>query len=204
MVSRDVAPRTRKRPEQRREEILAAAATIALDGGLERITLRAVAERLGVRPGLVTHYFPVAEDLVVAAFVRAIASERAELIPETGSAMERIAHMVARIEGEDARDAARLWLNARHLSRCMPALGSAVQAQEELDRERLLEVIVAGTKDGVFAPGDPFSACVRIYMAADGMGAYVNDVEPFSHPAYRRFVTDTAEWALGLASGSLG
>ena len=47
--------RARKRPEERRAEILDTAADIALREGLERITLRAVADQLGVRPGLSSH-----------------------------------------------------------------------------------------------------------------------------------------------------
>ena len=41
MTSSENSVRTRKRPEERREEILETATAIALDDGLERITLRA-------------------------------------------------------------------------------------------------------------------------------------------------------------------
>src|SRR4051794_21027519 len=86
--------RSRKRPEERREEILSAAAAIALDEGLERITLRAVAGRLGVRPGLISHYFPAAEGLVEEAFVRAATVERERFFPDEGSPVQRLAHFV--------------------------------------------------------------------------------------------------------------
>ena len=76
MVSSAPVARSRKRPSERRAEIVREAAGIALTDGLERITLRAVAERLGVRPGLITHYFPVAEDLVIAEIGRASCRER--------------------------------------------------------------------------------------------------------------------------------
>lgn len=202
-MSSPPAKRTRKLPAERRDEMLAAAAAIALESGLERITLRAVAERLGVRPGLVSHYFPLAEDLVVAAFARAIAGEREALLASSGSPLSKVRRMVARAEGPDSRDAARLWLNARHLSRSMAALAKAVADQESLDRARLTEVIEDGVRDGVFVVDSPSAACIRIFMAIDGLGAYVNDAEPFTEPAYLRFVGDVTEWSLGLRPGTL-
>ncbi|MGX5696741.1 TetR/AcrR family transcriptional regulator [Agromyces soli] len=203
MMSSRPATRTRKRPDERRAEIVREAALVALDGGLERITLRAVAERLGVRPGLISHYFPVADDLVIAAFVRAVADERDELVPEHGTPIERIARMVARVESPEARDVSRLWLNARHLCRFNPALAEALAEQEELDRVRLLGLVEAGLADGTFRTDEPFDACIRLFVAIDGYGAYANNAGPFEHEAYTRFVTDAAEWALGLEPGRL-
>lgn len=196
-------PRFRKSPDERREEILASAAAIALADGLERITLRAVAARLGVRPGLITHYYPVAEDLVIAAFVRAAAQEREQLIAAEGDPMQRMARFAARIESPVSSSLSRLWLNARHLSRFTPALAAAIEVQEVLDRERLLMLIEDGVTAGVFFPERPFAACVRIFMAIDGFGAYINDLRVFTEPSYAHFVTDVAEWALRLEPGTL-
>lgn len=203
MVSSPATTRTRKLPDERRAEILAEAASIALSEGLERITLRAVADRLGVRPGLISHYYPAAEDLVVAAFVRAVSEEREELFPDGGTPLDRMAHLVSRMEGGAAAPLSRLWLNARHLCRFMPALDEALQAQEHLDRSRLVALIEDGVAAGEFATRDPFAACVRILVAIDGVGAYVNNVGSFEVDAFTRFVTDVAEWSLGIAPGSL-
>ncbi|MGU3647134.1 TetR/AcrR family transcriptional regulator [Microbacterium sp. C23T] len=203
MVSSAVSGRVRKRPEERREEILATAADIALTEGLERITLRAVADRLGVRPGLITHYFPAAEDLVVAAFTRAAAAERAELFPRVGAPTARLAHLVAGFESLDSWDLARLWMNARHLSRFSPALDDAVVAQEKLNEAGLVEIIEQGIAAGEFAEVDPLGACTRILMAVDGRGAYVNNTHEARLDAGEHFVADVAEWTLGLRPGTL-
>ncbi|KHK95914.1 TetR family transcriptional regulator [Microbacterium mangrovi] len=197
------APRVRKRPEERRAEILDTAAAIALEEGLERITLRAVADRLNVAPGLISHYFPAAEDLVVEAFSAAATAERAQLFAASGMPVERMAQFIVRVEDARSRDMARLWLNARHLSRFRPAIGQALAAQEELDRAQLLEIIEAGVAEGVFPTGDAFAAAVRILIAVDGVGSYVNDEASFEHPSYEHFVTDAAEWALGVEPGLL-
>jgi AcrR family transcriptional regulator len=203
MVSSGKAPRVRKQPEERRAEILSEAARIALESGLERITLRAVAEQLGVRPGLISHYFPAAEDLVIAAFELAIATEREWLFGARGAALERLIGFVRRVESNEAVELARLWLNARHLARFMPALVVAIERQEALDRACLIELIEDGVAEGVFDVADVLGACVRIFMAVDGFGSYANNQTPFEHDAYDRYVVDVCEWALGLERGVL-
>lgn len=81
MTSRPQATRIRKPPAERRAEIVRTAAAIALAEGLERITLRRIADELGVRPGLIGHYFPAADDLVSEAFTHAATDERESLLP---------------------------------------------------------------------------------------------------------------------------
>lgn len=201
--SHSAPPRTRKPPEERREDILACAAAIAIEEGLERITLRAVAARLGVRPGLITHYFPVAEDLVVAAFARAAVLEREQFFTTGGTPLQRLARFVDHVEQGRSLPLARLWLNARHLSRFSPPLDTELQIQDELDRERLTAMIEDGIASGDFPGADAESACIRIFIALDGGGSYVNSSQPIEHPAHTRVVADVAEWALGLEVGAL-
>lgn len=192
----------RKAPAERRAEIISAASRIALEEGLERITLRAVAERLGVRPGLITHYFPAAEELVIAAFQLAASREREQLHAAAGGPLARLAAFVRLVE-RDGEELSRLWLNAKHLARFTPALAEAVQEQERLDRERLTALIAEGCAAGAFAAEDPEAACVRIFLAVDGFGAYANNPSLIAHEAYAHFVADVAEWALGLRPGTL-
>ncbi len=203
MVSSPTSQRVRKLPDERRAEILTEAASIALNEGLERITLRAVADKLGVRPGLISHYYPAAEDLVIAAFVRAVSEEREELFPDAGTPLRRMAHLISRIEGSGALELTRLWLNARHLCRFTPALGEAMLAQEYLDRTRLTALIEDGVASGDFVVEDPFAACIRIWVAIDGVGSYANNAGSFDYEAFTRFVTDVAEWSLGVREGTL-
>lgn len=198
------AARSRKPPQERRAEILHQAATIALVEGLERVTLRAVADRLGVRPGLISHYFPAAEDLVAAAFALAVAGEREQMFTHPGSPLQRLAKLVQRVTGGKADDLARLWLNARHLGRFSAVLAKAIAEQEALDRDRMQALLEDGIAAGEFHASDPFAACVRIFVAIDGYSVYVNSVDEFEVPAYTDFVRDVCEWTLGLDSGSLG
>jgi len=203
MASSAVPTRSRKRPEERRAEILEAAASIALDDGLERITLRAVADRLGVRPGLITHYFPAAENLVTEAFERAAVQERERFFPTSGTPIERLAHFLGYIESGASLALARLWLNARHLSRFSPALDVTLREQDALDHARLTALIEDGIESGDFADVDAVAASIRIFIAVDGAGSYVNTTAEVVHPAHRHFARDVAEWTLGLDAGAL-
>ncbi|MBD8022412.1 TetR/AcrR family transcriptional regulator [Microbacterium gallinarum] len=203
MTSSTVSSRSRKRPEERRAEILAAAADIALEEGLERITLRAVADRLGVRPGLITHYFPAADELVLEAFERAAVGERGRFFPADGTPVERLAHFIDHVESGASLALARLWLNARHLSRFSPALDTLLQEQDALDQTQLIALIRDGITSGDFVDVDAEAASIRIFIAVDGGGSYVNTTAVIDHPAHVHFARDVAEWTLGLDSGTL-
>ena len=67
--------RTRKSPDERRDEIAAAAVALALEQGLIAVTLRGIAARIGVASGLVAHYAPSMDDLVAATFSSIVAAE---------------------------------------------------------------------------------------------------------------------------------
>ena len=58
----------REGEERRREALIAAAIELFAEGGAAAATVRAIAERAGVTPGLIRHYFTTKEDLVRAAY----------------------------------------------------------------------------------------------------------------------------------------
>ncbi|MFF0464927.1 TetR/AcrR family transcriptional regulator [Streptomyces mexicanus] len=206
MASSVQTKRVRKSPEERRSEILSAAAAIALTEGLECITVRRVAEELAVRPGLISHYFPVAEDLVAEAFGVAASAELDDLIPRerpTGGPVEHLARFFSLTVGESYDDMSRLWLNARHLSRYRPALRDRVGHQEALWRDRLSGLLRDGVGAGVFRTPDPLLAAVQILVVLDGLGAHANTVRGTHSPVITHMAVTTAERELGLAHGTL-
>ncbi|MFD0546778.1 TetR/AcrR family transcriptional regulator [Streptomyces mexicanus] len=206
MASSVQTKRVRKSPEERRSEILSAAAAIALTEGLECITVRRVAEELAVRPGLISHYFPVAEDLVAEAFGVAATAELDDLIPRerpTGGPVEHLARFFSLTVGESYDDMSRLWLNARHLSRYRPALRDRVGHQEALWRDRLSGLLRDGVEAGVFHTPDPLLVAVQILVVLDGLGAHANTVRGTHSPVITHLAVTTAERELGLAHGTL-
>jgi AcrR family transcriptional regulator len=206
MASSVQTKRVRKTPEARRAEIVAVAATIALAEGLECITVRRVAEELTVRPGLISHYFPVAEDLVGEAFGVAASAELDALIPadrSTAGPVERLARFFSLTAGETYDGMSRLWLNARHLSRYRATLRDRVGHQEALWRDRLTELIREGAEAGVFRIDDPQVAAIQILVVLDGLGAHANTDRSNRPSAVTNMAVITAERELNLPSGTL-
>ncbi|MFE7456979.1 TetR/AcrR family transcriptional regulator [Streptomyces sp. NPDC057554] len=200
-------PRVRKSPAARRAEIVDAAAAVALAEGLECITLRRIGEELGVRPGLISHYFPSAEELVAEAFGSAASGELDTLLPEESpgaTPTERLAHFLARTTGEPYDAISRLWINARHLSRYRPVLRDRVTTQQAAWRGRLEGVIREGVELDEFRTPDPSLTTIQILVVLDGLGAHANTGTAEHTPAaVVRMAVATAERELGLPEGAL-
>ncbi|POX38862.1 TetR family transcriptional regulator [Streptomyces sp. Ru73] len=208
-AERNARPKqTRKPPHERRAEIVRTAARVALAEGLELITLRRVADELGVRPSLIGHYFPAADDLVAEAFTYAAAAERDSLLPQEERHLppvDRLALFLVRLTGGDCTDLSRLWLNARHLSRFKEPLRRAVGAQETATRGALVALIEEGR---LAADGNVLRAALHILIAIDGMAAYSNTDAEGTDPLpadldLADLVIETTEYQLGLAPGTV-
>lgn len=196
----------RKAPEARRAEIVGAAARIALAEGLECITMRRVADELAVRPGLISHYFPAAEDLVAEAFGVAATVELDELIPvdrPKGDELADLARFFLLASGDRFDGMSRLWLNARHLSRYRDRLRDRVGRQEARWRDRLTDLIRDGVDAGVFRTEDPLIAAIQILVVMDGLGAHANTDRTNRPPEVTGMAVTTAERALDVPRGTL-
>ncbi|WP_406056793.1 TetR family transcriptional regulator [Streptomyces sp. NBC_01077] len=198
--------RVRKTPEARRAEIVETAARVALTEGLECVTLRRIAEELAVRPGLISHYFPSAEDLVGEAFSVAATGELDSLLPAErphGTPTQYLARYFALSAGEAYDDISRLWINARHLSRYRPVLRDRVAEQELASDDRLEQLIREGVERGEFRTDDPRATAIQILVVLDGLGAHANTDRSNRPEAVLRLPLTTAERELGLPPGSL-
>jgi AcrR family transcriptional regulator len=198
--------RIRRSPAARRAEIVAAASTVALREGLECITLRRIADELGVRPGLISHYFPAVEDLVAEAYGDAAGSELDSLLPADrpdATPTQHLARFFSRATGAAYDDISRLWLNARHLSRYRPVLRERVAAQESAWRGRLEELIREGVDKGEFRCEHALVTAIQILVVIDGLGAHANTATTDRPPRIARMAVLTAERELGLPPGAL-
>ncbi|MER5742464.1 TetR family transcriptional regulator C-terminal domain-containing protein [Streptomyces sp. NPDC002225] len=218
MASRGTGKQVRKSAAERRREIVAAAALVGLEEGLECVTRQRIADGLGVQSGLIHHYFPVVEELVAEAFARATTAELDGLLPEAATGAEAadgvdggegagpldaFRRFFTLISGAEFDNVSKLWLNARHLSRYRPALHGQVVSQELRWCHRIEQIIARGVREGEFRCEDPWASAVRILAVVDGASAYINTsadrrTEPLADLARR-----LAEAELGLAAGGL-
>lgn len=68
MTTGERRPYKREGEEVRRGAMISAALDLIAEGGIAAATVRAIAEKAGVTPGLIRHYFPSKDDLTRAAY----------------------------------------------------------------------------------------------------------------------------------------
>ncbi|MBI1218945.1 MAG: TetR family transcriptional regulator [Rhodobacteraceae bacterium] len=106
---------------QRQGDLIAAALDLIAAGGPQAATVRAIAERAGVTPGLIRHYFHTKEDLIAAAYASFVeqmtADHRATLDGTTLDPMARLARFVSLSLSPPLTDARTvgLWAGFIHL-----------------------------------------------------------------------------------------
>lgn len=174
MSSTASRPRTRKAPAERAAEIVAAATALARENGLSALTLRSVADRAGVAPGLVAHYQPSMDDLVARVYTDLVDAEVRDVERVVASAEGPAAQLGALIGTlmDGARDDLTVvWVEGWAMARRSDPLADAVRAQMER-WQRLVEAIVTdGCRAGVFAASEPAEVAWELIGLIDGLNA---------------------------------
>lgn len=185
-------------------EIASAAAHIALREGLERITLRRVADEVGVRPGLISHYFPEVDGLVATAFDHAAEVERTAMYADDPRpAADRLVSFLDDVLSPDSVDFSRLWLSARIASRYNSALRHTLTQQEKLNRDLLTALIRTGVDNGEFTCATPERSALLLLVLVDATSTYANEEVTEVTSLVGALLFETAERELGLSPGAL-
>jgi AcrR family transcriptional regulator len=170
----EVRDAKRKLPVERHGELLARAVEISQNEGLSAVTLRRVATDLGVTPGLVSHYFSSAEQLIAAAFRTAAVADLQEARDRVAAAPTPPAKIDALMDyvlDDVSEEASALWLDAWSLGRRNPTLAAEATALTEDWLQCIGDVVRAGTRSGDFAVPDVGVAARRLLIMIDGLGA---------------------------------
>jgi len=194
--------RKRLKPDERRADMLAKACEVLLEDGIGALTLRHLAARLGVVPGLVNHYFPEIEALAAEAFAAIAESEvtalfDAALAEPTPTA--QITRLIVDLLEPHRRGVSLLWLDAWQASRNRAQLRGAVITAMDLWQDRLSTLIA----NGGFATPDPAASATRILALIDGFSiqAVIDEPDAPVHAILRGMVISGVERELGIALG---
>lgn len=168
--SRAAAPR-RLPPEERERSIVRGAIDLASESGLEALTVRAVAAKVGVTPALVAHYRPVMEEFVADVFGDIVAAEREEVLGEfvqTGDVRDDLQRLVEILLDTSRDDVAMVWVQSWSLGARNEALGRRVRHEMDLWQSGLEDLIRRTGGDSV----DPAPAAWLLLAMVDGMSAH--------------------------------
>jgi AcrR family transcriptional regulator len=161
-------------PAERHDELLAKAVEISRDEGLSAVTLRRVAAALGVTPGLVSHYFSSAEQLIVAAFGAVADGDLAQArrrVAAVDTATAKVGALMDYVLDDSTVDESANWLDAWSLGRRNPVLAERANALTGEWLAFIADIVRAGSAAGEFRVADPDVAARRLLTMIDGLGA---------------------------------
>lgn len=194
-------------PSQRRDAIVDAALTVALEKGLASTTVRDVAAAMGTSSGLIHHYFESMDAVLAAAFERVASAD----LEATATAMAATANPTAAIveflrtyAPADKDWAFQFWLDAWSEAARRPALQATSRRLNLAWQELLERTIVAGVATGEFRCEDPVGAAWRIVSLLDGLALQVvAHGTTVRRPDVAAWAATAAELELGLVQRSL-
>jgi len=171
----EVAKRARKSPAERSAEVTDAARALALEHGLSGITLRAIASRIDVAPGLVAHYQPNMEALIARTFESIVAAELDEvsaLLAAHPTPREQLAVLLGTLLDGTRDDVTVVWVEAWALGRRNDALAASVREQMDAWRDVVQGVVESGVASGEFETDDAASVAWQLLGMIDGLNAH--------------------------------
>lgn len=143
-------PYRREAEGKRRDDLVAAAVQLVSEGGAGAATVRAIAERAGVTPGLIRHYFASKDELTQTAYRSVMEGMTQSAVLSLGDAAAndpcaRLAAFVAANFAPPVLDPVTLavWAAYLHRSRTDPAMRAVHKATYLGYRDRLQELIAA-------------------------------------------------------------
>ena len=195
----------RKSGPERAAEIARTAREIARYDGLDAITLRAIAARVGVTPALVSHYEPSTEGLVATTFGAIAGAELAEINRELSalpSSVEALRALIDTLLGPDRSTVTTVWLDAWSVGRRNLALAREVGVQMDAWQAFLVALLNRGSARGEFAVADSGALAWQLLAIIDGINAHAV-VRYGDARGQRDLVRTVAEHELGLPAGAL-
>lgn len=152
-----------------------AAIDLASESGLEALTVRAVAARVGVTPALVAHYRPVMDSFVAEVFTAIVSAEREEVIASYDPDLDLRTNLLRLIETllDDARDdVAMVWAQCWAIGARNETLAARVRSEMDGWQSALEDLIARAVAEDARLRVDPASSAWMLLAMVDGMSAH--------------------------------
>lgn len=162
-------------PEERDQSILDGAIGLARESGLESLTVRAVAARVGVTPALVAHYRPGMDTFVADVFGLIVAAEREEVIAafdDTDDLRDGLLRLIETLLDADRDDVTLIWVQAWALGARNDALAARVRQEMDGWQSALEQIFARAAAAGAIAAGRADTAAWLLLAMVDGMNAH--------------------------------
>ena len=170
----DRRPYRRESEDHRREALIHATQSLVAEGGPRAATVRAIAERAGVTPGLIRHYFGSKDDLSRAAYrtlIDGMTDKGSDALMGAGAnAAERLAVFVAASLRPPVVDAGAvgLWAGYLHTVQADPAL-LALHEKGYLRYRDMLQGLIADLDRPGAAPARLRQEAIACNAVIDGL-----------------------------------
>ncbi|MFV0373930.1 TetR/AcrR family transcriptional regulator [Microbacterium sp.] len=205
MTDASTIRRVRKTPDERRAEVADAARAIALDDGLDAVTLRSVAARVGVAPGLVAHYIPSMDVLVADTFGEIVAGELRSvvaLMAGVDAAPQRLGLLIDTVLDGARRDVTLVWVQGWAVGSRNEALAARVRTEMDAWQQAIAGEIERGQDAGTFGEVDADAIAWHLLAMIDGLGAH-SLVHWREHPARAALTRRVVAGLLGVETAAL-
>jgi AcrR family transcriptional regulator len=188
-----------------RDELIAAATALLAESGDERVSLRAVARRVGIAAPSVYLHFPSKEALVRAVveahFVALRETIEAALAPETDPAARLLAGCLAycRFASERPVPYRILFGDARRPTLPAPSPDGPGETPGEAAFGTLVDAIAACIATGAAPPADPFRLATDVWPALHGLASLRRASPDFPWPPLEEQVRSMLERLVGVS-----
>jgi AcrR family transcriptional regulator len=165
--------------EERREQLIAAAARVIARSGYDAATVRDVAREAGVSTGVIAYYFDGKDDLfahVLRSASREFRTRLQHARDEARTPRERLLALAeaATPSDEEAERAHALWIDFWARAARDPALAGLTVRLYDGWRQEIAETVRDGQRAGAFrADADPEAFARGYAAAADGLATHV-------------------------------
>lgn len=192
--------------EERRRQILEAAAAVMAERGVCEARISDIAARIGTSPALILYYFPSKDALLAEALAyrdQQFFEGVAQGVEDDARAGSRLRQLIEAscppTESVERTDSEwLLWLDVWTRSRHDPQLSAERERLDAMFRSTIAEIVRAGIKSGEFEKVDANRFAITLSALIDGLAIQVLLQDPSVDAAMMR------DLCLDLAAANLG